>query len=84
MLDGQAGYFLMSEPKLCPYRIYYAPNTVNEAPSFALCLQDKCAMWRVSDFWNPAKSSMRMDADGKRVIDNVSDHAEYCGLAGKP
>ena len=79
----------LPETKRCPYLVAALIPLLGKLPDDVAdagmsCLQDKCAMWRVSDFWNPAKSSMRMDADGKRVIDNVSDHAEYCGLAGKP
>jgi len=88
----------IQEPKLCPYapvgqyRKFNAsakPDGYIEAyeklgTGFGPCLQDKCSMWRVEDVWNPAKSTITKNDDGSSTYDNVYDHNEYCGLAGKP
>lgn len=90
----------MSEPKLCPYRTvrrtHYVPTdflkdeslapAMCEVGEFLPCLQDKCAMWRMTHYENLYQNAV---IDGKVVSTIPPDMPEpeqvgYCGLAGKP
>ena len=63
------------EQKLCPFRsrvewrnCEYGIQDETSAP----CLEDKCAMWRVGNYYD-------ILPDGSRKLVDC-----YCGLAGKP
>ena len=73
------------EPKLCPF--FAGPLNVHcglplegKSYKYALCLRDKCAMWRVGD---PVWDEVGVNPNGSTLM-----QARYplggCGLAGKP
>ena len=72
----------MSDTKLCPYRVaamvnndFYALSDDAIHSKWALCLQDKCQMWRDTKM-------IRGDASNLYVKGEFG--WGWCGLAGKP
>ena len=75
----------MSETKLCPFitpighgpdgqEIYLSPPS-----KWGNCVQDKCAMWRITTV---VVGHEVVDHDGP--LGKIYENVGYCGLAGKP
>ena len=84
----------MSEPKLCPfrtakvYRILLAPGVdpaAHEIPQdeFFPCLQDKCAMWRMTVYQVLHQCAI-IDGHAMAFEGKEPNQVGFCGLAGKP
>ena len=80
--NPQAGGDPLSDTKLCPYRVaamvnndFYALSDDAIHSKWALCLQDKCQMWRDTKM-------IRGDASNLYVKGEFG--WGWCGLAGKP
>ena len=77
----------MSEPKLCPYRFiekdYYVSPCGKITGGDAVCIEDKCAMWRTDvpgEGWmDGGRGMFVLYEDGEKP-----DPVSYCGLVGKP
>jgi len=75
----------MSDPKRCPFikETFLSEASGTRWDSPGACLQDKCAMWRLTGYF-PAHVQTE-EQDTAVAHDSPEPTQEgYCGLAGRP